>query len=40
MTLTFYYMRVWEGKESAVEIVSYDVTVTDGVIELGEAVYG
>lgn len=39
-TLTFYYMRAWEGKDSAAEVVSYDVTVTDGMIEMGEAVYG
>ena len=39
-TLTFHYMRVWEGKDSAVEIVNYVIMVAGGVIDLGEPVYG
>lgn len=39
-TLTFYYMRVWEGKDSAVEIVNYTLTVSGGNIEMSEPVYG
>lgn len=39
-TLTFYYMRVWEGKDSAVEIVNYDISVVNGIIDVSEPVYG
>ena len=39
-TLTFYYMRVWEGKKSATQIVNYGITVTKGIIHMAEPVYG
>lgn len=39
-TLTFYYMRVWEGKDSAVEIINYDISVVNGIIDVSEPVYG
>lgn len=38
-TLTFYYMRGWEGKDSATQIISYDMTVTKGIISMEEPVY-
>ncbi len=31
-TLTFFYMRTWEGKDSAAEIVNYTFTVANGRI--------
>lgn len=39
-TLTFYYMRSWEGKDSAAEIVNYLATVKNGNVDLAEPVYG
>lgn len=39
-TLTFYYMRSWEGKDSATEIINYAFTVANGKISVAEPVYG
>ena len=39
-TLTFYYMRVWEGQESATRTETYDFTVTDGVIHMDGPIMG
>lgn len=37
--LTFYYLRVWEGKESAAEIISYYVTVKNKFIHTIRMIY-
>lgn len=34
-TLTFYYMRPWEGPESATEILQYQFLVVDGRVAVG-----
>ena len=39
-TLTFYYMREWEGKESAIKVEIYDFTVTDGKIHMDGTIPG
>lgn len=39
-TLTFYYMREWEGQESAVRIEAYSFTVTDGKIHMDGPIMG
>ncbi|MEI6579316.1 MAG: protease inhibitor I42 family protein [Eubacteriales bacterium] len=38
--LTFYYMRVWEGKDKAAQIANYDITVTKGILTMEKQVNG
>ena len=39
-TLTFYYMRTWEGQESAADIQTYTFTVTNGKININGPIIG